>query len=192
MMWRATGAVLALLLLGAADYPPPQAMRQTGAARWFGAVALTDQNGRHVRLYDDLMAGQVLVVNAFYTGCRSACPQAMGSLAHLQARLAIDGLPARFISITVDPEHDTPDRLALFARSLDAGADWHMLSGDPATVRQALHRFGLDTDPNDPGDHLNVLYMANMRTGLWEKVFSLASLDDLERLLRQVAADGGP
>jgi protein SCO1/2 len=192
MMWRAAGAVLVLLLLGAADYPPPQAMRQTGAAQWFGAVVLTDQNGRHVRLYDDLMAGQVLVVNAFYTDCRSACPQAMGSLTHLQARLAIDGLPARFISITVDPEHDTPDRLALFARSLDAGADWHMLSGDPATVRQALHRFGLDTDPNDPGDHLNVLYMANMRTGLWEKVFSLAPLDDLERLLRQVAADGGP
>jgi hypothetical protein len=48
------------------------------------------------------------------------------------------------------------------------------------------------SDPDDPSDHLNVLYMANMRTGLWEKVFSLAPLDDLERLLRQVAADGGP
>ena len=54
-----------------------------------------------------------------------------------------------------------------------------MLSGHPATVRQALHKFGLDTDPNDPGDHLNVLYMANLRTGLWEKVFSLAPLTDL-------------
>ena len=190
-MWRAIAAVLALLL-GAADCPPPQTMRQTGAAQWFGNVILTDQDGRHVSLYDDLMAGHVVVVNAFYSGCRSACPQAMGTLSHLQAKLAIDGMSARFISITVDPEHDTPDRLALYARALDAGADWHMLSGDPATVRHALHRFGLDTDPDDPSDHLNVLYMANMRTGLWEKVFSLAPLDDLERLLRQVAADGGP
>jgi protein SCO1/2 len=192
MMWRGTAAVLALLLLGAADYPPPQTIRQTGAALWFGNVILTDQDGRHVRLYEDILAGHVVVVNAFYTGCRSACPLAMGTLSHLQAKLAIDGMPARFISITVDPEHDTPDRLALYARALDAGADWHMLSGDPATVRHALHRFGLDTDPDDPGDHLNVLYMANMRTGLWEKVFSLAPLDDLEQLLRQVAADGGP
>jgi protein SCO1/2 len=192
MMWRGITTALALLLLGAAEYPPPQTMRQTGAAQWFGNVILTDQDGRHVRLYDDLMAGQVVVVNAFYTGCRSACPQAMGTLSQLQARLAIDGVAARFISITVDPEHDTPDRIALYARALDAGADWRMLSGDPATVRQALHRFGLDTDPEDPGDHLNLLYMGNLRTGLWEKVFSLAPLEDLEQLLRRVAADGGP
>jgi protein SCO1 len=190
-MWRRFGVVLALLLLTAADYPPPQAMRQSGAAQWFGNVTLTDQDGRPVRLFEDLMAGQVVVVNAFYTGCRAACPQAMGTLANLQARLAIDGVPARFISITVDPEHDTPDRVALYARSLDAGTDWHMLTGDPATVRRALHKFGLDTDPEDPSDHLNVLYMANLRTGLWEKVFSLAPLGDLEQILQRVEADRG-
>jgi protein SCO1 len=191
MRWRTTLTALALLLV-AADYPPPETLRQTGTAQWFSNLTLTDQDGHDLRLYEDLMAGQIVVVNAFYTGCRAACPQAMGILAHLQARLAIDGVPARFISITVDPEHDTPDRLALYARALDASAGWHMLSGNPATVRQALHKFGLDTDPNDPGDHLNVLYMANLRTGLWEKVFSLAPLTDLEQLLMKVAADGGP
>ena len=191
-MWQRLGAVLALLLLTGADYPPPQTMRQSGAAQWFGNVTLTDQNSRPVRLYEDLMAGQIVVVNAYYTGCRAACPEAMGTLSHLQAKLAIDGVPARFISITVDPEHDTPDRVALYARSLEAGPDWSMLTGDPATVRRALHKFGLETNPEDPGDHLNVLYMANLRTGLWEKVFSLAPLDDLEQLLQKVEADHGP
>jgi protein SCO1 len=191
MMRPRTVVLLALVLLGA-DRPPPQMMRQTGAEQWFGSIILTDQDGRQVRLYNDLMAGRVVVVNAFYAGCRSACPQVMGTLSHLQAKLAIDGVSARFVSITVDPEHDTPDRLALYARALNAGEDWRFLSGHPPTVRQALHRFGLDTDPNDPGNHLNVLYMANMRTGLWEKVFSLAPLDDLEQLLRRVAADNGP
>jgi protein SCO1/2 len=191
-MRRRLGAVLALLLLTGADYPPLQAMRQSGAAQRFGNVTLTDQDGRPVRLYEDLMAGQVVVVNAFYTGCRAACPQAMGTLSQLQAKLAIDGVSARFISITVDPEHDTPDRVALYARSLGAGSDWNMLTGDAATVRRALHKFGLDTDPEDPGDHLNVLYMANLRTGLWKKVFSLAPLDDLEQLLQRVESDRGP
>jgi protein SCO1 len=191
-MWQRLGAVLALLLLTGADYPPPQTMRQSGAAQWFGNVTLTDQNSRPVRLYEDLMAGQVVLVNAFYSGCRAACPEAMGTLSHLQAKLAIEGVPARFISITVDPEHDTPDRVALYARSLEAGPDWSLLTGDPATVRRALHKFGLETDPEDPGDHLNVLYMANLRTGLWEKVFSLAPLDDLEQLLQKVEADRGP
>jgi protein SCO1 len=190
MIRRGALATLALLL-GAADYPPPQAMRQAGAAQWFGNVTLTDQNGQRVRLYEDLMAGQVVVVNAFYSGCRAACPQAMATLANLQARLAIDGVPAHFISITVDPEHDTPDRLALYARALHADADWHILSGAPTSVRRALHKFGLDTDPDDPADHLNLIYLANLRTGLWEKVFSLAPLDELEQLLRRVEADSG-
>jgi protein SCO1/2 len=189
-MWRWCVVALALLF-GVADNTPSQSLRQPGAVAWFGHLTLIDQDGRSVRLYEDLMAGQVVVVNAFYTGCRAACPQVMGTLAELCGQLAIDGVKARFISITVDPEHDTPDRLALYARALGANDDWRMLSGDPATVRAALHKFGLETDPNDPADHLNILYMANLRTGLWEKVFSLASLADLERLLQQVENDRG-
>jgi protein SCO1 len=191
MIGRCLVAVLALLLT-AADAPSPQAMRPFGTEKWFGGLTLVDQDGLRVRLYEDLMAGHVVVVNAFYTGCRAACPQVMGTLADLRAQLAIDGLAARFISITVDPEHDTPDRLALYARAMHADADWRMLSGDPATVRAALHKFGLDTNPDDPADHLNVLYMANLRTGLWEKAYSLAPLESLAQLLRRVDSDHGP
>jgi protein SCO1/2 len=181
-----------LLAMGATDYPAPQTMRQAGAAKWFGGIVLMDQDGNRVRLYQDLMEGHVVVINPFLAGCRAACPQVMGTLSHLQAQLAIDGMTATFVSITVDPEHDTPDALNLYARSLGAGAGWHMLTGDPATVRQALHRFGLDTNPDDPSDHLNILYMANLRTGLWKKVFSLAPIDDLETILSEVENDPGP
>ena len=191
MIGRCFVAVLALLLT-ATDAPSPQAMHQSGTEKWFGGLTLVDQDGLRVRLYEDLMAGHVVVVNAFYTGCRAACPQVMGTLADLRAQLAIDGLAARFISITVDPEHDTPERLALYARAMRADAEWRMLSGDPATVRVALRKFGLDTNPDDPADHLNVLYMANLRTGLWEKAYSLAPLESLAQLLRRVDSDRGP
>jgi protein SCO1/2 len=191
MIGRWIAAVLSLVLV-AADAPPPQAMRQPGAERWFGDLTLIDQDSQRVSLYEDLMAKHVVVVNAFYTGCRAACPQVMGTLAHLRGQVAIDGPETRFISITVDPEHDTPDRLALYARTMAAGADWRMLSGDPATVRAALHKLGLDVKPDDPADHLNVLYMANLRTGLWVKAFSLAPLDSLVQLLQRVDSDQGP
>lgn len=191
-MRRAWLLIVVLVLAGAADYPAPQTMRQTGAAHWFGGVRLVDQNGKDVRLFDDLMDGRVVVISAFYAGCRAACPQVMGELSHLQAQVAIDGMPVEFISITVDPEHDTRDAVALYARALGAGADWHLLTGDPPVVRQALHRLGLDTRADDPADHLNILYMANLRTGLWKKVFSLAPIDDLEAILQTVVDDRGP
>ena len=76
--------------------------------------------------------------------------------------------------------------------AMGADADWRMLSGDPATVRVALHKFGLDTKPDDPADHLNVLYMANLRTGLWKKALSLAPLESLAQLLQRVDSDRSP
>lgn len=179
------------LLLGAADYPAPQTMHQRGAAHWFGGIVLTGQDGKPVRLYEDLMDNRIVVINSFFAGCRAACPETMGALSHLQARLALDGVEATFISITVDPEHDTWEALNLQARALGAAPGWHMLTGDPAAVRQALHRFGLDVNPADPSDHLNVLYMANLRTGLWKKVFSLAPVEDLETIFQGVANDPG-
>jgi protein SCO1/2 len=180
------------LLLGAADYPPPQTMHQTGAAQWFDGLVLQGQDGQRVNLYTDLMAGKVVVINAFFASCRSACPPVMGTMAQLQARLTINGIPANFISITVDPEHDTPEMLGPYARSLGAEAGWYMLSGDPAMVRRALGRFGLNVDSKDPNDHLNVLYMANLRTGLWKKVFSLAPIEELERIMQEIENDRGP
>jgi protein SCO1/2 len=180
-----------LLLAGTAvaqDYPPPRTMHLPDAAHWFADLTLTDQDGHALRLYDELMAGQVVVVNSFYTGCRAACPLVMSNLALLQDKAAIDGIPARFISITVDPANETPDTLQVYAQARGLKPGWHLLSGDPAMVRAALHRFGLDSDPADPSDHLNIVYIANLKTGLWKKVFAMTPPDELARILAEVAA----
>jgi protein SCO1/2 len=180
-----------VLLAGAAvaqDYPPPRTMHLPDAAHWFAGLTLTDQDGHALKLYDDLMAGRLLVINEFYANCRAVCPPVMGNIALLQDKAAIEGIKASFVSITVDPAHDTPEMLRLYANGLAVKPGWHLMSGDPAVVQQALHRFGLDTDPNDPSDHLNILYIANLRTGVWKKVFSLTPPEDLARILDEVAA----
>jgi protein SCO1/2 len=190
-------AALAALLLAlsaaapAQDYPPPRTIRLPDPAHWFAGLSLIDQDGHRQRLYDDLMAGQIVIVNGFYAHCRASCPTVMNTIALLREKLAIEGTEASFVSITVDPENDTPEMLQLYAGGLGIKPGWHLLSGDPATVRQALHKFGLDTDPNDPDDHLNILFVANLRTGMWKKVFSLTPPDDLVRILDAVAQDGG-
>jgi len=182
------------LLAGAAsaeDYPPPRTMHLPDAAHWFAGLTLTDQDGHALQLYDDLMAGQVVVINSFYAQCRAACPLVMHNVALLREKAAIEGITASFVSITVDPAHDTPEMLQLYANGLAAAPGWHLLSGDPAVVAQALHRFGLDADPADPSDHLNILYIANLKTGVWKKAFSLTPPEDLARILDEVAA-GAP
>jgi len=185
-------ALLFALPAVAQDYPPPRTMHLPAPDHWFGGLSLTDQDGHDFRLYDDLMAGRVIVVNAFYANCKAACPTVMGTVKLLQDKAAIEGIPASFISITIDPRHDTPDSLKLYATSLAAEPGWHLLSGDPETVSQALHRFGLDTDPDDPSDHLNILYIANLKTGVWKKAFSLMPPEQLAQLLTDVASGAEP
>jgi protein SCO1/2 len=84
--------------------------------------------------------GQVYIANFFFTSCRSICPTIMKGMARLQdgfAQRNIDGI--RLVSISVDPEHDTPEVLGAYAKSL--GVDprrWTLLTGDPEHVRRLV------------------------------------------------------
>jgi protein SCO1/2 len=86
------------------------------------------------------LRGQVYIASFFFTSCRSICPVLMKGVARLQdgfAQRKIDGI--RLVSISVDPEHDTPEVLRAYAK--DIGADplrWTLLTGDPEQVRRLV------------------------------------------------------
>ena len=86
------------------------------------------------------LRGQVYIANVFSTDCRSICPPVMNGMARLQdgfAQRKIQGI--RLVSISVDPEHDTPEVLTEYAKGV--GVDplrWTLLTGDPAEVRRLV------------------------------------------------------
>jgi protein SCO1/2 len=98
------------------------------------AFAMPDQRGQVVT--DDSLRGQVLVVDFFYATCTTSCPMLTGRMLAVQKALAGCeeqlgcALPVRLVSITLDPENDTPEVLRGYAQR--AGADerrWSFLSG---------------------------------------------------------------
>jgi len=84
--------------------------------------------------------GQVYVANFFFTSCRSICPTIMKGMARLQDGFAARNIQGvRLVSISVDPEHDTPEVLTVYAKGM--GVDplrWTLLTGDPAAVRRLV------------------------------------------------------
>jgi protein SCO1/2 len=105
--------------------------------------ALTDQTGRTVRLSQ--MRGQPVAVTFLYTRCpiATACPLTATRFAKLDSMLKEKGF-GRLVTITVDPEHDTPKVLAEYARHLGADpARWKFLTGDPKAVAEVASNFGL-------------------------------------------------
>jgi len=113
--------------------------------------ALTERSGRPVRRAD--LRGMVWIANFIYTQCRETCPLQTARLATLQQEFA--GEPdLRLVSITVDPERDTPAALSAYAEQY--GADpvrWLFLTGP----KRAIYRLATDgfhlgvVDPDGPG-----------------------------------------
>jgi protein SCO1/2 len=114
--------------------------------------ALVDQDGEPLALED--LRGRVLLVDFVYTHCPGPCPILTGL--HVEALRALpDAVRDRvhFVSISLDPERDTPDALRRYAEA--RGADdphWSFLTGEPEVVADVLARWGVGSMPGENGE----------------------------------------
>jgi protein SCO1/2 len=117
-----------------------QRLPTLGAAPDF---ALISQDGAKVRLAD--LRGKVVAVTFIYSSCPDVCPLLTDKLARVQDELGSDfGSKVAFVSITTDPERDTPDVLKGYAETFKANlAGWSFLTGEPAAVLEVAHRYGV-------------------------------------------------
>ena len=117
--------------------------------------ALTSQDRAEVTLKS--LRGKVVAVAFIYTWCPDVCPMLTDKMARVQDELGADfGSKIAFLSISVDPEHDTPAVLKEYAEALGADlAGWSFLTGTPAAVREVAHRYGVAVAPAADGgvDH---------------------------------------
>jgi protein SCO1 len=116
------------------------------------AFALTSQDGTRVSLAD--FRGKIVAVTFIYTSCTDTCPVLTALMAHVQDKLGHDfGERIAFVSITVDPERDTPEVLKQYADTF--GADlkgWAFLTGNPAAIRDVIRHYGVFATKNAKGD----------------------------------------
>ena len=119
------------------------------------AFALTSQDGTPVALAD--FRDKVVAVTFIYTSCTDTCPVLTALMAYVQDKLGPDfGKRIAFVSITVDPERDTPEVLKRYAETF--GADlkgWAFLTGAPDAIRGVIRRYGVFAAKNADGqvDH---------------------------------------
>ena len=112
---------------------------------------LVDQNGQTVWLAS--LKGKLLVVDFIYTSCPGPCLMETAKLTNVAVGLGADlGWKASIVSITVDPEHDSPARLREYAQ--EQGADkkgWYFLTGSAADVDRALAGFKMFREKSPDG-----------------------------------------
>lgn len=99
--------------------------------------SLTDQNGE--RLTNEDMRGTITLYNFTHTSCEAPCPQTSAVMREIQDRLPeveTYGIPVELVTISIDPEHDTPEVLQAYAQSVGADpAIWHFATGPVERLR---------------------------------------------------------
>ena len=95
---------------------------------------LTDHHGQ--RFASDRLDGHVWIASFVFTSCRDVCPLLTNQVANLHRRVSQPEV--RFVSVSVDPEVDTPERLAEYAGRYGADERWVFLTGEPREVRRVV------------------------------------------------------
>jgi len=184
----AAAAALAPFVLASSG--KAEELPQSGAA-WFTNVEVKTQDGRTLRFYDDVMKGKILLINFFYTDCDAICPLMTENLARVQELLgARVGDEIRMVSISLQPEHDTPEVLAAYAETYGAGPGWMFLTGKKDDIELLRHRLGfVDIDPvvdADPEQHIGTVRIANEPMHRWAMSPALLSPAALVRAVDRV------
>jgi protein SCO1/2 len=132
-----------------------------GAAPGF---TLTTQTGERLALAD--LKGKVLAVTFIYATCKDTCPMLTAKMAMIQRKLGADfGPRVRFVSITVEPEVDTPAVLSAYAKMFDADpAGWSFLTGSSGEIQDVVRRYGAFAKRLGPGD-VDHLFLTSLVDG---------------------------
>ena len=150
----AAGVVLAVALAWPVDAPCHESRKNERLAKIGPApeFTLTNQDGKRIALKD--LRGKVLAITFIFASCADTCPLLTATMAGLQDRLgAAFGPDIQFVSITVDPERDTPEALKRYADAHRAnGYGWSFLSGTPAEIREVARRYGVYYRKTPSGD----------------------------------------
>src|ERR1041385_416858 len=111
-------AMWALLVIAMVSFVASGMWREREPERFFEVpdFKLVDQNGKSFTKKD--LSGKVWIADLIFTQCAGTCPMMTMSMVDLQKELA--GSPIQFVSISVDPKHDTPEVLKKYAAAMKA------------------------------------------------------------------------
>jgi cytochrome oxidase Cu insertion factor (SCO1/SenC/PrrC family) len=147
----------------------PAAGTDEKAHRYFTDRRVVTQDGEELRFYSDVLKDRVVVVTLFYTDCQTMCPLTNQKLAQLQDLLGDDmGREYFFVSVSLDPETDTPEILKEYAANFDAGEGWYFLTGDKEDLREITRRLGQLDD--NIATHSPFFMLGNVPGAHWSRV----------------------
>jgi protein SCO1/2 len=154
----------------------PETMRSVRDYR-LPAVSLVREDGKSVALADALNDSRPVVLTFIYTTCTTVCPLTSQTLAELQRKLCASRDSVHIVSISIDPEQDTPAKLREYAQRYGAGPEWQHYTGTLAASQTVQRAF--DVYRGNKMDHAPVILVRAAPGASWVRIDGFATADQL-------------
>jgi cytochrome oxidase Cu insertion factor (SCO1/SenC/PrrC family) len=159
-------------------------LRRSVATYNYQDLPVTEMGGGASTLGDQISGKQVVVLNFIFTTCTTICPVQTATLAQVQRQLGEQASDVKMISISIDPEHDTPSRLREYSEQFRAGPQWQFLTGsisEMISVQKAFHAYH-----GAKMNHRPLTFIKPPSDDRWTRLEGMASAADIVNALRTI------
>jgi protein SCO1/2 len=149
-------------------------------------LALQRTDGTAVKFPQELDDGRPVMLNFIYTTCTAICPILSQTFAEVQRRLGPERAQVHMVSITIDPEEDTAQEMAAYAKRLDAGKQWGFYTGTldaSVSLQKAFQAYF-----GDKMHHRPVTFLRAAPGQPWVRLEGFASPDEVLAEYHQLLA----
>jgi protein SCO1/2 len=147
-------------------------------------VTLIDQDRQMVRLVDLLNADKPVLVDFIYGTCTTICPILSAGFSSLQRKLAAGPDKALLVSISIDPEYDTPEVMTDYLKKYQAKPGWLFLTGTRGDINKVMRAF--DAYVPNKMEHYPITFLRGPGEDHWVRIHGLVGTSDLMKEYRRI------
>jgi protein SCO1/2 len=162
------------------------AIQRVTASYQVPTVPMIDQRGRTVAFDKALDDGRAVMLNFIFTSCTTICPVLTQTFVQVQGKLAGQLDKIHMVSVSIDPEYDTPSRLLAYTQQHGAGAQWDFYTGSNDASIAVQKAF--DAYRGGKMNHEAVTLLRKTRSGQWLRLNGFATPDSIVDAYRSMAS----
>jgi protein SCO1/2 len=141
-------------------------------------VALFNQDGKKVQLKSFLRPkDKVIILDFIFGTCTTICPVLSANFVNFQNKLGAESGKVQLVSISIDPEHDTPKVLKAYLKRYKAKPGWDFLTGSRENIERVTNAFNAYT--SDKMQHYPLTFVYSPVQDRWFRIDGLVATSEL-------------
>ena len=166
------------------DMAAKQEIKYTTVSYTMPSTRLVREDGKTITLSEELNDGRAVVLSFVYTTCTEICPLTSETFSKFQSKLGKSRDKVHMVSISIDPEQDTPATLKKYAKKYQAKSHWNFYTGTVAASVETQKAF--DAYRGDKMNHVPVTYLRAAPDKPWLRIDGFVSPDELLRSYQEL------